>query len=145
VRSSIFVASLILTIPAALAQTNSTESDRLIAAVQIHSLHKTILGFESSCRKSGSASLGDITRARSVWEQKHAAVLAAANRILATGTPQQRAKLEADIDGQNLAMEQKVESAPKEERTRWCEDFPDGIASATLNPGNSPAYQTLMN
>jgi hypothetical protein len=145
VRGSLFVASLVLAIPAAFAQTNSTDNERLFAAVQIHTMHKTILGFESSCRKWGSATMADIAKAKSIWEQKHAAVLAAADRVLATGTPQQRAKLDAGIDAQNLEMEQKVESAPKEERARWCADFPKRIASETMNPSSSPAYQKLMN
>ena len=144
-KGSLFMASLILVVPVTLAQTNSAANDRLVAAVQIHTMHKTILGFESSCRKWGSTSLADIAKARSEWEQKHSAVLAAADRVLATGTPQQRAKLDAGIDAQNLEMEHKVESAPKEERARWCSDFPSRIASETMNPDNSPALKKLMN
>ncbi len=140
-----FIASLVLVTSSGLAQTNHIQNERLFAAVQIHTMHKAILGFESSCQKWGSAAMVDITKEKSVWEQKHAAILAAADQVLATGTPQQRAQLDAGIDAQNLEMEQKLESAPEEERARWCADFPKRIASENMNLGNSPAYQRLMN
>jgi hypothetical protein len=71
-------------------------------------------------------------------------VLAAVKRVLATATSAQRAELDVALDRQNLAMQQKIESAPKQERAGLCADFPANIASATMNPDSSPAYQKLM-
>ena len=141
---SLVAAALVLLVPAGFAQSVDSGSERLIAAAQIYALHGSILGFESACRKWGSASLPAITSARSAWEQKHALVLAAANRVLAAESSQHRAQLAADLDEQNMAMEHKVESAPPEEREQWCHDFPQRLASAAMDPGNSPAYRQLM-
>ena len=142
-RSALFAAGVFLAIPA-FAQSTSTESERLGAASQIHAVYKSLLAFEASCRKWNSPSVREIAKARAVWEQQHAAVLAEVNRVLATTTAEQRAQLDAALDAQNLAMQQKIESAPLEERDGWCASFPAKIASATMNPDNSPAYQKLM-
>jgi hypothetical protein len=142
-KAALFAAGLFLAIPA-FAQTDSSASDRLTAAAQIHAVQKTIRAFEASCRKWSSPASGDIAKARSVWEHQHAAVLGAVKRALATATAQQRAELDAALDKQNLAMQKQVESAPSEERDRLCADFAGNIASPTMDPDNSPAYQKLM-
>lgn len=142
-RSALFVAGVFLVVPA-FAQTNGSDGDRLTAAAQIHAVHKTILALEASCRKWSSPSSGQIAKARSAWEHQHAAVLTAVKRVLATATTQQRTELDAALDKQNLAMQQQVESASNEERIGLCAEFPANIASTTMNPDNSPAYQKLM-
>ena len=142
-RGAPFAAGFLLAVPA-FAQSTSSDSDRMTAAAQIHAVQKTIRAFEASCRKWNSPASGDIAKARSVWEHQHAAVLAAVKRALATATPQQRAQMDAALDKQNLAMQRQVESAPSDERDRLCADFAGNIASPTMDPDNSPAYQKLM-
>ena len=141
------LALVALTSTSLAAQQPSSDKDLLFAAMHVYSLHKSVLGFGTSCKKWDADSAKRIEEGRTKWEKKNAALLARASEVLAKmGTKAQRAKLDADLNAENRALEQKTETAPLESRKQWCKDYPDRLETKFMDPQsqNPMAYQILM-
>ncbi len=125
---------LLLTATALPAQPTLDESDPLIASVIAYSQAYSIERWETFCAREYPETEQSISAARSEWLEQHADLIDKVSRILQSEyTKDERTSIAVQAKLANNEFEDRLASAPTQERKQWCQESPMRIADQRMS------------